>query len=328
MEPLQADERKSALRSQVRRRFIAAKVPKRTWSAPLIRGKYLVGALSLIIVVVVAALVWVNTRPPVQYGALLATVTLPGNGECSVSGTFTGTDYVAVKSGCFSDALQVYRPPVGNGAATLVSTIKMYEPDSGKPVNVSAVAWDTKRQMLWGAMANAVYLIDPNEGSRAAARFQFRPEVQGSYLVDGLAYDPTDDSLYYVPDSNSNVYHFSLGTNGRPLGTLMNTVRPRDRKGNTESDISGVVVGSEDTLYVGRNKGSGARIVRIQKSSGKFISDFATTFERVEDLTCDATTHAWRGVEAILAKDAFNELYEAFEVEAGTCGPIAGADER
>ena len=47
-----------------------------------------------------------------------------------------------------------------------------------------------------------------------------------------------------------------------------------------------------------------------------FMSDIATTFERVEDLTCDPVTHAsWRGVEAILAKDAFNELYEAFEVE-------------
>ena len=88
-----------------------------------------------------------------------------------------------------------------------------------------------------------------------------------------------------------------------------------------------MVVGSDDTLYIGRNKGSGARIVRIHKWSGKFISDFATTFERVEDLTCDPTTHASSGVEAILAKDAFNELYEAFEVELGTCGPFDTVDE-
>ena len=314
-------------RSQGRRRFITAKVPKKTWKPPIIRGRYLAWAAALIFVIAVSALVWVNTRPPVRYGTLLATVTLPGNGQCSVGGTFTGTDYVAVKSGCFSDTLQVYRPPLGNGEATLVSTKKMYDPDSDKPVTVSAVAWDTKRQALWGAMANAVYLIDPNEGSRIPAKLQFRPDVQGSYLVDGLAYDSSDDSLYYVPDSNQNIYHFSLGTDGRPIGTLLNIVRPKDIEGQSDSDISGVVVGADDTLYIGRNKGSGARIVRIHKRSGEFISDFATTFERVEDLTCDPVTHASSGMEAILAKDAFNALYEAFEVNPGTCGPFDIEDE-
>ena len=324
---MHADERESVMRSQGRRQFITARVPKKTWKAPLIRGRYYAGAATLILFVAVATLVWTNTRPPVRYGTLLATVTLPGNGQCSVGGTFAGTEYVAVKSGCFSDTLQFYRPPVGSGVATLVSTLKMYEPDTGKPVNVSAVAWDPTRQMIWGAMANAVYLIDPNEGSRAPARFQFRPDVRGSYLVDGLAYDPADDSLYYVPDSNQNIYHFSLGTDGRPKGALLNVVRPKDVGGSSESDISGVVVGSEDTLYIGRNKGSAARIVRIHKWSGEFISDFATTFERVEDLTCDATTHASSGIEAIVAKDAFNELYEAFEVERGTCGSSDGEGE-
>ena len=319
---MQADERRSVLRSQGRRRFITAQVPKRTWKAPIVRGKHYAAAAMLMLVTAVAVLVWVVTRPPLTYGTLLARVTLPGNGECSVGGTFNGTDYLTIKSGCFSDTLQVYRPPVGDGDATLVSIKKMYDPVSDKPVNISAVAWDTKRKMLWGAMANGVYLIDPSEGARVQATLQFRPDVGGSYIVDGLAYDSADDSLYYVPDSNPNVYHFSLGTDGRPMGTLLNIVRPKDEDGQSESDISGVVVGSDDTLYIGRNKGSGARIVRIHKVSGKFISDFATTFERVEDLTCDSTTHASLGVEAILAKDAFNALYEAFEVELGTCGPL------
>jgi hypothetical protein len=41
----------------------------------------------------------------------------------------------------------------------------------------------------------------------------------------------------------------------------------------------------------------------------------------VEDLVCDPVTYA--PLEAILAKDAFNGLYEAFEVETGTC-PLVG----
>ena len=324
---MQAEERNSVLRSLKRRRFITARVPKRTWKAPLIRGRYYAAVAGLILMSVATVLVWNYTRPPVQYGTLLATVTLPGNGACSVGGTFNGMDYVAVKSGCFSDTLQFYRPPLGSGEATLVSATRMYDPDTGKPVNVSAVAWDTSRQMLWGAMANSIYLIDPKDGSKAPASLHFRPDVEGSYIVDGLAYDSTDDSLYYVPDSNPNIYHFSLGTDGQPIGTLLNIVRPKDVDGSSESDISGVVVGSNDTLYIGRNRGSGARIVRIHKRTGKFISDFATTFDRVEDLTCDPVTHSNRGVDAILAKDAFNELYEAFEVESGTCQSMNLEDE-
>jgi hypothetical protein len=71
-------------------------------------------------------------------------------------------------------------------------------------------------------------------------------------------------------------------------------------------------------LYVGRD-GTG-EIRRVNKSNGNFVSGFATTNFRVEDLTCDATTYAPK--EAILAKDAYGSAYEAFEVEPGTCPQV------
>ena len=98
----------------------------------------------------------------------------------------------------------------------------------------------------------------------------------------------------------------------------MNTVSPQNAAGATDGLVSGVAIGAGNTLYIGRN--GAAEIRRVDKTTGAFISNFATTQGRVEDLVCDPVTYA--PLEAILAKDSNADLYEAFEVEAGTC-PLA-----
>jgi uncharacterized repeat protein (TIGR01451 family) len=256
-------------------------------------------------------------------GDLLGTVTLPGNGACSVAGTFDGTHYLTIGSDtCASATLQVYVAPLGgNGAATLVSSKSIVD-GAGNAVTISALAWDPSRNMVWGAYDNEVWLIDvgdPTVSGDALATFQFNPGVGGIPLIDGLAYDGSDDTLYHSPDVDCNAYHFSLGTDGNPLGTLLNTVTPKNAAGASDCLVSGVAVGSGDTLYIGRD--GDAEIRRVDKTTGDFVSQFATTVGRVEALTCDPVTYAPK--EAILAKDARGSLYEAFEVEAGTC-PLQG----
>jgi hypothetical protein len=258
-------------------------------------------------------------------GALLGTVTLPGNGSCSVAGTFDCTYYMTIKSGCGSPVLQIYLPPVGgNGAAALVST-KTIVDAAGNATTISALAWDPSRGKVWGGYGNSIWLIDigdPTVSGNAAATFQFNPNVGGITLVDGLAYDPGDDTLYYSPDVNLSVFQFSLGTGvNPPLGTLMNTVTPKNAAGAADGSVSGVAIGSANTLYIGRN--GAAEIRRVDKTTGAFIAQFATTAGRVEDLSCDPITYA--PLEAILAKDAYSGLYEAFEVEPGTC-PCVGCE--
>ena len=310
------------------REFLATEVPlkvrTRRKKAVRVRGKHYLGAAVLAAVLTVVVLVWMSSGAPDQPGTLVATVNLPGNGECSVGGTFDGTYYLTIQTGCISSTLQIYQPPPGNGNATLVSTKTIVDSEIGSPVTLSAIAWDPSRRKFWGVLASAVYLIDigdPTIGGEALASFQFHPNVSGSYMIDGLAYDVGDDTLYYVPDSNLNVYHFSLGTGTNPpLGTLMNVVTPRNAAGQADGALSGVVVGLDNTLFIGRNKNSKAEILRIHKTTGAFISRFATMADRVGDLTCDAASRAAQGTEAILAKDAFNALYQAFEVEEGTCG--------
>lgn len=258
-------------------------------------------------------------------GDLIATVTLPGNSTCNVGLAFDGTYVMAIDDGnCAGSQIGIYTPPAGNGAATLVAT-KTVKDATGNPVAISAIDWDPTRGMLWGGLANDVYLIDigdPTVSGDALATFQFNPNVGGIGLTDGIAWDANDDTLYYSPDVDLNVYQFSLGTGGNPpLGTLMNTVTPKDANGVADGDVSGVAIGAGNSLYIGRN--GNAEIRRVDKSTGDFISTFATTAGRVEDLLCDPVTYAPN--EAILAKDAYSSLYEAFEVEPGTC-PLAGSE--
>ena len=250
-------------------------------------------------------------------GDLLGTVDLPGNGGLSVAGTFDGMYYITVDGP--SDQIDIFLPPVGgNSSATLVAT-KTVQNGAGAPVAVSALAWDPTRNMIWGAYGDAVVLIDLQDksvSSTALATLAFAPGVGGYSLIDGLAYDASDDTIYLSPDVDCYVYHFA------PDGTLLDTIAPKDDIGVEDCDVSGVVVGSANTLYIGRN--GNAEIRRIDKTTGNFISTFATTSGRDEDLTCDPVTYA--PLEAILSKDAYGAYYEAFEVEAGTC-PLQGQQE-
>lgn len=247
-------------------------------------------------------------------GDLLGTVNLPGNGNCAVAGTFDGTYYMTMRGGfavgCAGNVLQVFQPPVGgNGSATLIANKTILDA-SNNPVSISALAWDAGRSKVWGAYAGNIYLIDigvPTVSGNAVATLQFSPGFGG--LIDGLAYDGSDDTLYYTPDVSCDIHHYAAN------GTLLNVLTPKNAAGNSDCSVSGVVVGTNNTLYIGRD--GAAEIRRIDKTTGNFVSQFATTSGRVEDLTCDPVTYAPN--EAILAKDAYNSLYEAFEVEPGTC---------
>ncbi|MGH7381033.1 MAG: vWA domain-containing protein [Candidatus Methylomirabilales bacterium] len=258
-------------------------------------------------------------------GDRLGTVNLVGIGSQSVSITFDGTYYIVPLSGSgwASDTLSIYQPPAsGAGDATLVATKSL-------PVRIGAVAWDPNRGKVWGAYDSKVWLIDvgdPTVSGDATATLQFNSNVAGQ-VVDGLAYDGSNDTLYYSPDQSCCVYHFSLGTEfnpaNPPLGELIDLVEPKNADGIADGNVSGVVVGSGNTLYIGRPGGNEIR--RVDKSTGAFISQFAALSASawVEDLTCDPITYSPK--EAIVVK-YLKPLYEAFEVDPGTC-PLQKVEE-
>jgi hypothetical protein len=242
-------------------------------------------------------------------GDLLSTVSLPGNGNCNVAGTLVvtdfGTHYLALNgsgaTGCASTTIQIYAPCTGATCdATLVATKTLSN-------TLSGLAWDRTRTtetnvVVWGIHANDVYLIDLGDptvsGPVESQDFLCNSGVGGIPLTDGVAYDPSNDTLYESPDVDLSVYQLSLGTTGtEPACTVLNTISPQNEFGEEDGYVSGVAIGSNNTLYIGRN--GYAEIRHVDNPSGTFISQFATTAGRVEALTCDPVTYAPK--EAILA---------------------------
>jgi hypothetical protein len=191
---------------------------------------------------------------------------------------------------------------------TLISSVPIVDP-SGMSVTLGEMSWDESRQMLWAASddnpVHGIYLLDPTTG---IATFQF-VGMGGYDLTDGLAYDPTDGTIWHSTDISSDIAHFSA------TGTLLGTLTPLDAFGNPQGSISGVLVGTGNTLYVGHD-GLGV-ITRIDKTTGAFISTFAVPGGRDEGMECDAINFAPN--LAVWVKGAYDNSFTAFEVDAGTC---------
>ena len=144
-------------------------------------------------------------------GDLLATVSLPGNGD-SVGGTTIpggpGGIVYAAPRGFFGNTWDIYDPPAGLGpqAATLLAT-KTIVDASNIPVVAECGSWDPTRNVLWIATLSVsgdpVYTVDLGDftaSGDALATFQFNSNVGGIGLCDGIAFDPERDTLWISPD--------------------------------------------------------------------------------------------------------------------------------
>ena len=197
----------------------------------------------------------------------------------------------------------------------LLGSAPLTDSATGGPISFGAIAWDSGRQMLWGGTDNAgtpikAYLIDPVTG---VSTFQFNAQTVGPYgFTDGLAYDPSDDSVWWSDDVATSVDHQDATTGTPKPGSPL---FPTDAGGNPIVDISGCLRGVGDVLYLGHN-GHG-EIIKVKASDGTFLSVFASPGGRDEDLECDSINFFPK--TAIWSKDAYNNQITAIEVESDTC---------
>lgn len=191
---------------------------------------------------------------------------------------------------------------------TLIETVPLTM--GGTSITMGEIAWDNDRELLWGAGDSPfpvpVYQIDPTTG---VATYMFDGMSDGFTLTDGIAYDGHDGTIWHSTDVSDRVDHFAA--DGTPLGSIT----PMDPAGGVLGEISGVMVGTGDLFYIGRN-GSG-EIVVVSKTTGDYISSFATIGGRDEGLECDAVNFA--PTLAVWSKDAYDDTITAMEVEGGTC---------
>jgi hypothetical protein len=182
-------------------------------------------------------------------------------------------------------------------------------------VGIGAMSWDGDVGQLWFATANGshnVYsaLLDKSL-SKGASTFRFSAAALGGLqIVDGLAYDGTDKSLWYSPDVSDTIYHFDQA--GVLLGSHSGLTTALGGCGN-----SGIAVADASTLYLANDGCS--QVYSWNKGFTGSPSLFITGKARLEDLECDATTFAKMGVAALWTKDAFDWILNAYEVPAGHC---------
>jgi len=205
-------------------------------------------------------------------------------------------------------------------AGVHIGSVRMFDVATNAPKSFGAISYDLSRQKLWGGTDMSgnplsVYLIDPVTGS---CTNMFTMAVAGCCgFCDGIAIDDNGQTIWVSDDIATYIEHWDVS--GAPF--LIGTLYP-DSSGNTIGNISGIAIGKGDRLYLGRDGLS--KITAVTKSTGAFISEFATTYGRVEGLTCDLVTFAPK--EVLWSKDAYGDFVEAFEVESGTC--VCGGVER
>jgi hypothetical protein len=242
-------------------------------------------------------------------GSALGTVTVP------VPASFLGVSVAVDCEGNIYytnyDQTNLYKI---NLAGTLLSTTPLVDATTGGAVRIDEMSWDAGREMLWGASGWNIYLVNPATG---ICTFRFVGMNNGYELTDGIAFDPTDGTIWHTTDISNDIWHFSA------TGTFLGALAPLNVAGSPDQDISGVCVGTDNSLYVGHN-GRGI-ITRVNKTTGAWISDFYTPGGRDEGLECDAVNFAPN--LALWSKDAYNNTITAIEVNAGSCEcvPLPGA---
>jgi hypothetical protein len=138
--------------------------------------------------------------------------------------------------------------------------------------------------------------------------------------VTGLAYDGSDDSLWYAPAGSERVYHFD--TIGHALGFFdTNDVSSTFFPDCTSSGVGGIAAG-RDSLYLAA--ATCARAFRFTKSdtgSAARLTSLSSPGSGAADVECDDTSF---GPDALWVRDAAAGRIRAIEIQNGSCGGGGG----
>jgi hypothetical protein len=183
---------------------------------------------------------------------------------------------------------------------------------------LGALAYDSKRNALWagpgeGSFTGIYFIQLDGTKTVTSSKLAFELGSLATSLDDGLAYDATDDTLYYSPDGSVEIHH--LKTNGELIAS-----NPWD---GTECYNSGVAIGGE-LLFEGSDGCSHVWVVNKKTRAASF--NFSTFTEkdpnhRDEGLSCDPLTFKATKQQVMWSKEAYSPNRAiAFEIPAETCG--------
>ncbi len=150
-------------------------------------------------------------------GDILRTLNVTPAPECSVTVgiAFDGNELL---TSCYENqTITRVDPSSGNNLGS-------YEVSGTQGEGIGAMSWDAEHNQLWIATATSlpqrVYTVQLDKAnSTGTATLAFEtPNLSGYALIDGLAYDGTDNTIWMSPDVDGTVSHFDQA--GNLLGTI------------------------------------------------------------------------------------------------------------
>jgi hypothetical protein len=207
----------------------------------------------------------------------------------------------------------------------------------GAPSGIMTIAYDKGRDKFWavGGDGLSVYLL--TKTGAATKIFTIDPVadrpgfVATTFVAETkIAYDGTDDTIWYSPDATARIYHYrttadALGTASLVDGTpyIDVNVPPNDMSPQCSySQSSGVAVGGAN-LFIDI---IGCPYYFEYTKTGKKVAAHKYNFvgtQSVQDLECDNVSYP---VPVIWFRDGYNPHIRAFEQPVGTpCAYGGGA---
>jgi len=268
-------------------------------------------------------------------GNLVADVATPEGAVPEIGVTFDGQYlYYAERNGGVLHRIDV-PPACGVPCVTSVATghtdIPVTTALNSSPINgINAISYDSRRGLFWAVGGDGLTIYQVTKAGVATIAFSIDPvlgrpglcktTVCWSALVDGLAYDAADDTIWYKPDASNRIYHYlSHGdaTGGAilaPTPYVDTDIAPDDLASQCGFNYpSWVVVGGAD-LFVGADKCQ--YYFEFTKSGTKVgWAAYNTRGTPDGDAECDNLSYT---VSVFWARDVNDGHIRAFEQPAAT----------
>jgi hypothetical protein len=189
---------------------------------------------------------------------------------------------------------------------------------------LNALTYDVTHDLFWGVDATGLGVYQVTRDGFASLQFALIPAVDlpglcdvpagCSTVVSGLAYDGTNDSLWYAPQGTQRVYHLTTA------GQLIGYFDTNETSGALFPDcvtngVSGVAAGAS-SLYVAA--GDCAKGFRYTKSDSQPALKLSTFKAAVGsgDVECDSLTFP---ATVVWVRNVADGHLRAVEVATGTC---------
>jgi hypothetical protein len=188
-------------------------------------------------------------------------------------------------------------------------------------IGINAITYDATHDVFWGVDATGLNVYRIERDGWVGLEFTIIPalDLPGlcnslagcSTTVSGLAYDAQTDSLWYLPQGSSRVYHFN--TAGQELGYFDTSNVPACATNN----VTGIAAGASVLYLTAGSCSRGFQYAKSDTGTGTKLSSFSVGGTQSAGAACDNVSFA--GVTVLWVRDATTGHMRAIEVPSGTC---------